>query len=379
MRIAMIGPVYPYRGGIAHYTGLLYQNLSRHHAVEMFSYKMQYPRWLFHKEQKDFSDDSLKIPNTKFLIHTTNPFNLIHVARSIKKEKFDLIIIQWWHPYFAPCDWILTKIMKNENICFVCHNIIPHERFFLDKFLTKQALKYGKHYILHAKEEACRLRELLPDADYVVSPHPTYGMFRMKGITDSEARKQLQVQQEERVILFFGFVRKYKGLRYLLEAMPHVIAKVGQIRLFIVGEFGKDRAEYMELIMKFNLSSHITLVDRYIHDDEIEKYFCASNLVVLPYESATQSGIVQMAYGFEKPVVVTDVGGLPEVVDDARTGYIVPPKDADELANAIVRYFVNHDESNFVAEIRKQAYRFSWDCMREVIEERAKKNDWRTD
>ena len=367
-RIVLVGPVYPFRGGISHYTGLMCRELMRCHDVTMISYKMQYPKFLFHKEQKDYENDSFKIDDTKYWIHTANPFNIIRVARKIKKCNPDMVIIQWWHPYFAPCYYLLTKFMGKQNVTFVCHNVFPHERFPMDKVLTRLVLKQGKHYVVHAKEEGNELLKITKEPDYRITPHPTYNAFQFENMSKEEARKRLGMERDEHMLLFFGFVREYKGLKILFHSMPELTARDDKIKLWIVGEFGSDKEEYDTIMKQLDMPDRIKVVDTYTPDREVEKYFAAADLVVLPYLSATQSGIVQIAYGFGKPVVVTEVGGLPDVVEDGRTGYVVNPNDSSALASAILRFFDENKEDVFIRNIEKEAYRFSWERMREVLE-----------
>ena len=366
-KIILIGPVYPYKGGISHYTGLMYRELAKQYDVEMLSYKMQYPKFLFHKEQKDYANDSFKIENTKYMLHTANPFNIIKTARYIKKQKADMVLIQWWHPYFAPCYWLLEHFMGRQNVTFVCHNVFPHERFPMDKLFTIMVLKHGKHYIVHAGEEGKELEKIKNRPDYVLTPHPTYNAFRFEGMSKTQARDRLHIAEDEKVLLFFGSVREYKGLKILLQAMPMIVRKEEKARLWVVGEFGADKEDYQQLIAELGLQNCISVVDSYTPDKEIEKYFAAADLVVLPYISATQSGIVQIAYGFLKPVIVTNVGGLPDVVEDDKTGYVVESENPEEFARAVIRFYQEHKEREFIENIEKEAYRFSWERMGEVV------------
>lgn len=368
MKIILIGPVYPYKGGISHYTGMMYRQLSKTHDVTMLTYKMQYPKILFRKEQRDYENDSFKVDAARYMLHTANPFNIIKTARHIRRLKPDMVIFQWWHPYFAPCYWLLGKFMGRQNITFVCHNVFPHERFPMDRRLTKLTLRGGNHFIIHAKEEARQLETILPRPDYVVTPHPTYNMFLFEHLHTDQARRMLGLGPETKVLLFFGFVREYKGLKHLLRAMPAVAERLGDVQLLVVGDFDQDKDKYVQLIAEQKIESHVRIVDGYVPDREVEKYFAACDLAVLPYESATQSGIVQIAFGFTKPVVVTNVGGLPEVVEDGATGYVVPPKDPAALADAVCRYYMEGKQTEFEENIRREAYRFSWDRMGEVVD-----------
>ena len=367
-RIILIGPVYPYKGGISHYTGLMCRELAKHYDVEMISYKMQYPKFLFHKEQRDYSNDSFKIEGAQYLLHTANPFNIIRTARYIRRKRPDMVVIQWWHPYFAPCYFLLTHFMGRQNVTFVCHNVFPHERFPMDKMLTRLTLNNGSHFIVHAKEEAKQLEKIQAQPDYVVTPHPTYNAFCFEGMSMEQAREKLHIGAEERILLFFGYVREYKGLKYLLQAMPEICSEDKKVKLWVVGEFGADRENYQNLICELKIEDQVQVHDSYTPDREVEKYFAAADLVVLPYTSATQSGIVQIAYGFTKPVIVTNVGGLPDVVEDGSTGYIVEPENPEEIAEAVVRFFRENQAEKMQENIEKEADRFSWERMGEIIE-----------
>lgn len=372
-RIVMIGPVFPYKGGISHYTGLMCRALRKVYDVTMVSYKMQYPKILFKREQRDNTNDSFAVEDTKYWINTANPFNILSSAGRIRREKPDLIILQWWHPYFAPCYRILIKSLKRHGkglpVLMVCHNVYPHERFPLDRFLTGYALKGADYYLVQSGKDEADLLGIVKNAKYKRVVHPTYDHFNMSGMSKEEARARLGLPKEGRVILFFGFVRKYKGLHHLLKAMPEITARLPDLKLLVAGDFGDSRQEYLDEIEKLQLSEHIVLSEGYCPDAEVEKYFSASTLVVLPYEEATQSGIAQIAFGFRKPVIATDVGGLPEVVTDGRTGYIVPPLNPKMLADAVIRFFEEDREEEFVRNIEEESERFSWQRIVGEIEE----------
>lgn len=375
MKIAMIGPVHPYKGGIAHYTDLLCRALREDgNEVQLYSFKFQYPKLLYKKPQKDMKSSGFGTNDADFCIHTLNPFNWIKVAGRIKKQKPELIILQWWHPYFAPCFWSICKLLRREKILFVCHNVFPHERFPLDRLLTKWTLGCGRYFITQSKMDARDLLSVKHDAVYRVTPHPTYGMFCRQGMSMQKAREQLQIDQGQRVLLFFGFVRKYKGLQYLLEAMKLLKERDFKVQLWVVGDFGEDKDEYVEQIRTFEIGDQVQMVQGYVPDDEVEKYFAASDLVVLPYLSATQSGIVQIAFGFEKPVLVTEVGGLPDVVTNGKTGYVVEPRSAEMIAEAIMDYYINNRREAFVSQIEKEKDRFSWKTFVDILMEMVRRD-----
>ncbi len=364
-KIVVIGPVYPYKGGISHYTGLLVRNLRKKYDVCCISYSLQYPRILFRKEQRDYENKSFIAEDTKYEINTANPFSWGRSAAVIKKEKPDLVIFSWWHPYFAPCYQAISRKLKGIRICFLCHNALPHERFPMDALLTKGTLKRADLLIVHSEGDRKDLNELLPGIPVYKQVHPTYNAFKMKDMGRDEARKLTGMNADKRMILFFGFVRKYKGLDILIEAMGR---STSGAELYVVGDFGKDKEEYIRRIEELGLKERVKIKDGYVPDEEVEKYFAAADLCVCPYRSATQSGIVQIAFGFGLPVIVTSVGGLPEVVSDGKTGYVVKPEDADELAAAIDRFFNEEKGGEFRENVLGENERFSWDRMRETIE-----------
>ncbi len=355
--IVLIGPVYPYKSGIAHYTSLLCRSLRARFSVKMISYSMQYPKILFRKEQRDYDNDTFRVEDTEYLINTANPISILRCADRINELSPSLVIIQWWHPYFAPCYGILTKRLRSK-ILFTCHNVFPHERFPLDRFLTKNTLKKGDFFILHSEKEAGELKTILPDPKYAVNMHPTYSAFR------SAEKVKEKNEKGSGGLLFFGFVRPYKGLQILIRAMGKL---PDAVRLNIVGDFGGKREEYDALISELSLTERIVIRDGYVPDSEVGEYFEQCDAVVLPYLEATQSGIAQIAFGFEKPVIATKAGGLPEVVKDCETGVLCNPGDVKGLADAIRKFYELRDTVDFVQNIRNDASRFSWETMTETI------------
>lgn len=369
MKIVMIGPVYPYKGGIAHYTSLMIKNLAKEHDVVSVSFKLQYPKHLYRHEQKDLSNDFFKTESTNFIINTVNPLSWISSAFFINRHKPDLVLVQWWHPFFSPAYWSILKMLKRKTrVIFACHNVFPHESFPIKKFLTRSVLRQGDGYIVHSQTDVSDLNSLLNLPDYRLTVIPTFNAFKIKNMSKIDARNILSIDPAETVLLFFGFIREYKGLKHLIRALPIIINKIPNTRLLIVGDFFEnDREDYFELFSQTGVKNRITLVEGYVPDADVEKYFAASDLVVLPYESATQSGIVQIAYSFDKPVIATNVGGLPEVVLDGQTGFIVPAFSEEELAAAVICYFSENKAEEFEKNIKLEAYRYSWDRMNEVV------------
>ena len=357
-RIVLIGPVFPYKGGISHYTGLLSRTLARRYEFRLISWKMQYPKFLFPREQKDYGNDGFKAENAEYLINTANPINIKKVASDIARWRPDLVILEWWHPYFAPCYMLLQHFIP-AKILFICHNVFPHERFPLDKCLTRLTLKKGDFFILHAEKEATELCTIIPKPNYRVNVHPTYEAFAHGEMPDRI--------YNGKTLLFFGFVRPYKGLSVLLKAMQ----ALPDIKLLCVGDFDGKRGKYEEEIEELGIAGRVEITDGYIPDTEVKYWFSQCDAAVLPYTSATQSGIAQIAFGFRKPVIATTVGGLPEVIEDGKTGVLCKPDDPVDLARGIERFYAIRDEVPFAENIETESGRFSWEALADTIHELA--------
>lgn len=372
MRIVLIGPIYPFKGGISHYTGLMHRALSHRFEVYMMSYQVQYPRLLHRKGQRDYNNAMFRVDRTDFGLHAGNPFNWVSTARRIKKLQVDLVLFQWWDPYFAPCYWTLCKCLKGKvRTMFLCHNIFPYKCFPMRKLLTKIMLKRGNYFIVQSRQDEEKLKSFHKKGTYRRVVLPANNTFRTQNLSKEEGRKQLNIGTEEKVLLFFGFIREDKGLKYLIDAMPSVSAKLFNIKLLVAGDFSteKEKQRYVNQIKERKVQDFVEIYDGYIPDMEVEKYFTAADLVVQPYESATQSGIVQIAFSFGKPVIVTNVGGLPEVVTDGKTGYVVEPKNSAALAEGIVKFFREEQAESFRKNIAEEAERFSWSRMTDTVDE----------
>jgi len=369
MKIALIGPTYPYRGGISHYTTLLFRHLKNRHRTLFITFSRQYPKLLFPgKTDRDPSEEKIREAGALRLIDSMNPFTWVNAAFRIIRNKTDLVILPWWVSFWAPQFWtisVLVKYLSKARILYLCHNVVEHESSRVDRFLTRMALSTGDFYIVHSKEERRRLLDMFPEARVRTSPHPTYEVFNFKPFDSKKAKEECGLKGN--VILFFGFVREYKGLRYLIEALPKILSEI-DVTLLVAGEFWKDKEEYLRLIKEKGLESDVVVVDKYVPNEEIGNYFSATDLVVQPYISATGSGVIQTAFGFNKPVIATMVGSLPEMVEDGKTGFLVSPRDSDALAKAIVRFFREKRSEEFAHHIREERYRFSWQRMVETIE-----------
>lgn len=261
---------------------------------------------------------------------------------------------------------MILKIFSKSKILFLCHNIVEHEANSLKVFFSKRVLSKGDYFIVHSIQEKEKLIRLIGKKPIVVTFHPTYDAFNLENIPKKRAKEIIGIN-DEKVILFFGFVREYKGLKYLLESMPTILENM-RVRLLIAGEFWSDKNQYLKLIKSLKIKENVTVIDKYIPNEEIQYYFCASDLVVLPYISVSGSGLVQLAYGYNKPVVATNIGALSEVVIENKTGFLVSPKSSYEIADAVLKFYKNHDENEIIENIRNENYRFSWDILIKKIE-----------
>lgn len=369
MKICLIGPTYPFRGGISHYTTLLYRQLKKQHDVHLFAFKRQYPQWLFPGvTDKDSSHNPIREAGAESILDSLNPITWFQVFLRMKRINPDLVIFPWWVSFWTPQFWTiatLVKIFLRTKILFICHNVIEHESKQIDKICTKLVLKKGDYFLVHSMEDLKNLKQFLPDACVKQNPIPTFEVFQADSITKPEARKRLGV--EGPMLLFFGFVRPYKGLKYLIEAMPLILKHI-DVTLLIVGEFWKGEEEYKEQIKDLGVEVHIKIVNKYIPNEEVGFYFSVADLVVLPYVSATGSAIVQTAFGCNKPVISTNVGSLPDVITHKKTGYLVPPKDPQAIADVVVSFYKEKREHEFVKNIIQEKEKFSWERIVETIE-----------
>jgi glycosyltransferase involved in cell wall biosynthesis len=369
MKYVVIGPTYPYRGGISHYTTLLYQHLSTVHETKLYSFKRQYPAFLFPgRTDKDPSTSPLQVP-CEYLLDPLNPFTWLETFRHIQRERPDAVIMQWWVPYWAPAlanVAFLLRRFTSAKVVFICHNVLPHEGSVVDSFLTRLALGQGQYFVLQSQKDLSNLKALLPNAHAVRTTLPLYDAAQWQVMEEGAAKNALGLSGP--VMLFFGFVRKYKGLEYLIRALPEVLRNI-TVQLLIVGEFWEDREPYLKMIKELGVQEHVTVFDRYAPNEEVGVYFSAADVVVLPYADATQSAVVSLAYAFDKPVITTNVGGLPEVVTDGETGFVVPPRDQGALATAIVKYFQEDCAPRFTANIKARKHSLSWLGLVNLIEE----------
>lgn len=369
MRISLIGPTHPFRGGIAHHTTLLHQHLRARHEVDFLAFRRQYPRWLFPgRTDRDTSEHPLVAPGVEHLLDSMNPLTWLQVARRIVRARPDLVIVPWWSAFWTPHVLTIASLVRRARrtrLLAICHNVTDHEDRRFGPRCTRAVLSRMDDCLVHSAADEERLRALLPGARVTRGFHPLYEFARPSLLGKAEARARLDVTGD--TILFFGFVRPYKGLDDLVQALPR-IRRTRRVTLLVAGEFWEGREAFDRRVHALGLAEAVRVVDRYVPNEEVGLYFSAADLVVLPYVSGTASGVVQTAYGLDKPVVATTVGALADIVEDGHTGYLVPPGRPDALADAIVRFFEEDREAEFVANIRRYKRRFAWERLVELIE-----------
>lgn len=366
------------RGGMAHFNELMYKYLSIDNDVKIYSFKRQYPEFLFpgktqYEEGKPLTE--FKEGSNVISIDSVNPFNWIKWGFKIAKENADLIIIKYWIPFFAPAfftlAWIIRKFSK-AKVLFQADNVIPHEKRFGDTFLTKLALSQGDKFQVLSESVAEDLKLFNKKNKPVIhSKHPVYNLFGDK-IEKIEAREYIKKEFgvdviNEKVILFFGYIRKYKGLNYLIDAMKEIVKEM-DVKLLVVGEFYEDETKYREQIKQNNLENNVFVVSEFMQNEKVRYFFSASDVVVLPYNSATQSGITQIAYFYDKPVIATKVGGLSEVILNEKTGYLVEPKSSSQIAESILKFYKENKEEEFSKNVSEEKKKYMWESfVQEII------------
>jgi glycosyltransferase involved in cell wall biosynthesis len=378
VKLAFLGPAPPFRGGIVTYFGMLARCLKdRRHDIFWASFRKQYPRFLFPgSEQEGETAPWLDHPNSPRFV-PWSPVSWWRTSSDLKRQAPQAVVIKFWIPFFAPGFFGVTWLLRRRTdirIIYLLDNVIPHEKYPCGRFLTRLALRQGHGFIAQSDQVRQDLFTVLPETDastVITTPHPVYdfGKPGRPRKTPAEARDTLGLPADARLVLFFGFIKPYKGVVHLIDAAADLKAHYGDgIRVLIVGDIYGEKQPYLDRIAASGAQGIIDLVDGFVPDQIVEDYFLAADLAVLPYVSATQSGIIQIAYNYNLPVVTTNVGGLPEVVLDGKTGFIVPPEDSSALAEAVVRFFDEDHAVDFAAGVANEKEKYSWDRMAKAIE-----------
>jgi glycosyltransferase involved in cell wall biosynthesis len=361
------------RGGIAQFNALLCRELAREHEVKVYSFTRQYPALLFPgKTQLESGADPAPL-DAMAMVDSIHPWTWRRTAGVIARTKPDALLFKYWIPFFAPCFGTIARGVarrtartgKRTRTIVICDNVIPHEKRAFDEALTRYMLNSADAFVVMSKAVLDDLRRFRPGAPAELVPHPLYTHFG-EPIPKAEARRRLGWDAKERVLLFFGYIRRYKGLDLLLRAMPGIHARTGA-RLVVLGEFYENRATYDRLVRELGLADMVTMRGDYVANEEVGVYVSASDLLVLPYRSATQSGIVQVAMQLERPVVSTRVGGLSEMIEDGRTGFLVPPEDPAALAEAVARALEAGAAEVLAQGIRAAKARMGWNVLAEAV------------
>jgi len=369
-KLLLLGPAHPYRGGIAASTEQLARTLQQHgHDVELCTFTLQYPSLLFPgKSQFSLSPSPPDLTIYRG-INSINPFNWMIQGRRIRQKKYDQMVVRYWTPFLAPALATVCRFAKRKGmrVTALVDNLIPHERHFWDTSLTRYFIRSVDDFVVmshQVKEEICAFS---PGKQIRYSPHPIYDIYGIK-IDRVEAAKQLGLDASQRWALFFGLVRPYKGLDWLLEAWAILKSRgaASGKKLLVGGEFYENEDKYRKQIAQLGLKDDIVIHNRFIPDNQVAAYFSLSDVAVQPYKSATQSGITQIAYHFEIPMIVTDVGGLAEIVPDGKAGYVAAP-NPQAVAEAIERFYTDGDVDRFATGIKEEKVRFSWDALAQVV------------
>jgi glycosyltransferase involved in cell wall biosynthesis len=360
MRVLIIGPAHPLRGGLATFNQRLAQQfkLEGHHC-ELLSFSLQYPSILF-PGKTQFSDEPAPDDLTiRSLINSVNPLNWLQVGRQLRSEKWDLIVVRFWIPFMgASLGTILRQVRKNRHTRLVCiaDNVIPHEKRPGDSALTSYFLRSCDAFVTMSEKVLQDLRLFEKTKPARLVQHPLYDTFGER-LPKADARAKLGLP-EGPLVLFFGFIRQYKGLDLLLTAMADPRIKAAGIKLVVAGEFYEDEKPYHEIIDRLGIAGSVLLHTRFIPDSEVRYYLCAGDCIAQPYRNATQSGVTPLAYHFERPMIVTNVGGLPDLVPDHRAGLVCEPEPT-AIADAILEFY-QLGEDYFIPHLRSEKQKYSW-------------------
>ena len=371
MKVVILGSAHPLRGGLASYNERLAREFMRQgHSVQIYTFSLQYPEFLF-PGKSQYSDQPA--PDDLYIhvkVNSVNPLNWLKIGKEIAALNADLLIVKFWLPFMAPClGTIARRVKKNgkTKVISILDNVIPHEKRPGDMAFIRYFVNSVDGFVAMSDSVLTDLRKFDTEKPAVYSPHPLFDNFG-EGITKPEAYEKLGLELSTEYMLFFGFIRDYKGLDLLLEAMADERVRALNVKLLVAGEFYTDAKPYWDQITRLGIADKLILKTDFIPDNEVRNYFCAADLVVQPYKHATQSGVTQICYHFDRPMLVTNVGGLPEMVPDGKVGYVVEP-EPKSIADAIVDFYANHRELRFRDNIRLEKKKYAWSNMLAKIAE----------
>ena len=373
-KVIIIGPAHPLRGGgLTTFNHRLSKEFTAQgHDCQIYSFSLQYPSFLFPGKTQYSDEPAPEGIVIKSVINSINPFNWIKIGNRLKKEKADIIIVRFWLPLMGPAlGTILRRVKKNKLTKIIClaDNVIPHEKRIGDKPFTRYFLKSCDAFITMSEKVLGDLRMFQKIKPAQLVPHPLYDNFG-NIISKSDARKHLGLPENEKIILFFGFIRKYKGLDILFEAMADEQIKKAGIKLLVAGEFYEGEKQFKEQIDKLGIRDQLILKTDFIPDSEVKYYLCSTDAVIQPYRNATQSGVTPLAYHFEKPMIVTNVGGLPALVPHEKAGLVTAPSP-EAIADSILKFY-QLGEEYFIPGLREEKNKYTWNKLVSAIELLAK-------
>ena len=369
MKITILSTAFPYRGGIAVFTERLARAFqTEKDDVNISTFSLQYPNFLFPGKSQYSSSEKPQDLAIEREVNSINPINWIRIGLKLKKQRPDILILKYWIPFMSPCLGTISRIVrrnKHTKTIVVIDNLIPHEKRFGDYLLNSYFVNSVDGFVAMSKSVFNDLNQFDTDKRKVLGVHPLYDNFG-KAKNKEEAIENLGLDKNYKYMLFFGIIRKYKGLDILLEAFADNRLQNQNLKLIVAGEFYEDATPYHDLIKQYNLADSVILATKFIPDKQVVDYFCAADIIVQPYKQATQSGITQIAYHFEKPMLVTNVGGLNEIVPHNKVGYVCEP-NANDVANHLADFFSKNKEVLFIEGVKEEKSKYSWDKMIENI------------
>ena len=364
-RIIIVGPAYPYRGGIADFNERLAREFQREgHEVITYTFTLQYPNFLFPGKTQYSTSAAPEELTIVRKVNSVNPFNWIKVGREIRRQRPDMVMIRFWLPFLAPCLGTIARIIRRDKkikVVGLLDNVIPHEHRIGDRVFARYMIKSLEGYVAMSEAVLADAKSFDDSKPLALTPHPLYDNFGTK-VTREEAITHLGLDAEMRYILFFGLIRDYKGLDLLLRAFADERLRSKKTKLIVAGEFYSNAELYEQLERELDITQHIVWYKEFIPADQVRYFFAAADLVAQPYKTATQSGITQIAYHFERPMLVTNVGGLAEIVPKGKVGYVVEP-NAQDIADALVDFIDNKQEEDFHAGIIEEKAKYAWSNM----------------
>jgi glycosyltransferase involved in cell wall biosynthesis len=369
LSIVIVGPAHPYRGGIAANNDRLAQELMRMgHKVKIYTFSLQYPSFLFPGKTQYTTEPKPEGLDIEVAVNSINPITWLKVGRRIRKDRPDMLLIRYWLPFMAPCFGSIARIAKGNGhtrVISVADNIIPHEKRVGDKVLSKFWASSTNGFVVMSHSVGNDLKQLGYSRPIGFCHHPLFDNFG-KAIPKDEAKSYLKLDASYSYMLFFGLIRDYKGLDWLLEAMSDPRIRARKVKLLVAGEFYADAKVYYDLVAQHKLEDVVAFYPEFIPDPEVAKFFCAADIVVQPYKHATQSGVTQIGYHFSKPMLVTKVGGLAEIIPDGKVGYVVEP-NVRAIADAIDNFYEEGREQAMALCAEQEKAKYSWENMANEI------------